>query len=1495
MPRRGRPSTNQLDLLGDTAPDQGWWRCQGIFTPHYIRRLVDDSQFVLSPQEARPLYDKLKSRWLANLPGLRKQGEPYTRTKFLDPSLLDLGWHFIPEKHLPEVKTKKKPDYCLFPDEQIQQRVAASDATDIFRASSTVLEAKKAQHSLDKLSSQETPGWFPSQQIQDYLRWAVDETGGRFFRWAILTNANEWRLYCHDAAPDAYFAFHLAHDEQFCPLEDFGLFVTLFRPQAFDRNGQGRCLLDAIREESLTRQAELETNLRKRIFDVLEELAEGFFHNPPNGLKEADLPAVYQTSLIFLYRLLFVLYAESRGLLPAKRTGVGSNKRYREEYSLARFVDRLRDSASYPDDAFDGLYKELLKLFHLVNGTNRTLNERLDVTRYNGNLFSPENHPNIESCWVGERSLANVLRQLTFAQPPSRARTRQQVITTDETLDYSTLEVRQLGDIYEGLLGGRLAPREGGRLELVNERGENQREGIFYTPDWVVVYLVEQTLQPLLDEIEKGPLAQAALKAKSREKREDNSFAYAVLRLNIVDPAMGSGHFLVRATEFLARAIVYHPTTRRMTEQIAAGRSPRSREQILAEGRIPVPPGISQEQAETGYWRRRVVEACIYGVDKNPLAVELAKLSLWLTCIALEEPLNFLDHHLRCGNSLLGAEPHELGRLPARPQDHAAQATFAIEDDLTSVLREVIQQNVDIETEASTEMEVVKEKERLWKEVRAKLRPFLEIADLWVAVLDGLPMNDLDYRILGFAAIDPHELTAEERSRATKLRRAVAEPLTQRRRVLGPFHWQLEFPDVFYQPDGRPLPESVRGFDAVLGNPPYVSTHTSSEEQWRQALESRAGHLEDLYVHFTELGFRLLRLGGMFGFIVSDTFFTLASKERMRELLQRHHLITLGQCDPFEATVDAAIFVAAKAAHPAEDCPILFVQARRPAGESRPEKELPKLPASRELRFTGQTPELGVRHGSQGCLRLHQASIRLYRGALKRAFFEPHRPVLELYRRYNDPLKRLVDQWWERIETSQKFADNLEAIRAYQSTLEPGDITLVGLAAEGGQGMRTANNSRFLGYLAATPQAEVIARKREEWTHAWLAHSAIKPVFLKLLAENGGDPKRPTANIPAWEACVEPLKVQFDSQRNLGLRKMDLYRVVPRDLVAEQKDFEFAWRHRKGELLDLWRTEPQLAEFWGDRDLLKDSHPMPRSLRRTGDVTDEALCELCRELLEWWERENDRRRTAHPRRTIIPRDSLGLRSGEIYTAPTDAPRIATIFNGLPGRRQWVPYRKGDPEGNRWASNDPLYILWGQDDVRWLFSHSGRPEPTMPVIRNAHLYFTEGVTWTAVANHAPMKARYQEPCVFDADSMRLTPRREVLDPLAFLALLNSDVVSFFKMKFVKHTQKWEIGDLRMLPLVVPTTELARRLAQLGERAIAAKQLTFSGGTPSVEFVTYVRTLSDDLLAKAPSYLRPDAQLRLLATAHDCLATIELAVNWEAEKLFDVEGLGPFDEF
>ena len=195
----------------------------------------------------------------------------------------------------------------------------------------------------------------------------------------------------------------------------------------------------------------------------------------------------------------------------------------------------------------------------------------------------------------------------------------------------------------------------------------------------------------------------------------------------------------------------------------------------------------------------------------------------------------------------------------------------------------------------------------------------------------------------------------------------------------------------------------------------------------------------------------------------------------------------------------------------------------------------------------------------------------------------------------------------------------------------------------------------------------------------------------------------------------------------------------------------------------------------------------------------------------------------------------------------------------------------------------------------MFSNSGKRAPNMPVIRNPKLYLTPGVTWSLHANHVPAKCRYQEACVFDSSSSRLTPIIPTLSARAFVAIANSDIFSFFLKKFVKHNQDIEINDMRMMPIVMPTSQQHERLNELADLCIEAKQAEFKNDSPSSTLVSGTRSFAEELRRHAPSYLRPNAQDYLLATPQHCLSVLGNAVNWEAEKLYGVEGVGPFNEF
>ena len=176
-----------------------------------------------------------------------------------------------------------------------------------------------------------------------------------------------------------------------------------------------------------------------------------------------------------------------------------------------------------------------------------------------------------------------------------------------------------------------------------------------------------------------------------------------------------------------------------------------------------------------------------HGVDINPMAVELAKLSLWLTCIAVDEPLNFLDHHLRHGNALLPVAPDELRRAPVLGR-RAKHATFNLGDRLQDVLSGVIRDTLQIERRPSTEMDDIKEKEQLWKTVRTRLQPFLDLSNLWLAALAGVSVDELNYLSAARLFFNDSTLTTQEKRDARRFLKSIAADLATKKNDLIPFH-----------------------------------------------------------------------------------------------------------------------------------------------------------------------------------------------------------------------------------------------------------------------------------------------------------------------------------------------------------------------------------------------------------------------------------------------------------------------------------------------------------------------------------------------------------------------------------------------------------------------------------------------------------------------------------------------------------------------------------
>jgi type I restriction-modification system DNA methylase subunit len=812
------------------------YETKGVFSDHYIKTKLKTSRLGPTENEVKPFFDYCVELWDKMSTALGKRDEEFTEQELLEKILPKLGFAHLRKQSLPTTEGRKEPDYLLFDSEQVKDSVITRSKAEQYAVAISVLEAKKVNHRLDAVSKKETPGRFPHQQIRDYLQEATDNQGKPYFNWAILTNGNMWRLYCRNARPSDYFEFYF--EKSLDSLENFIIFATLFRSQSFVKNNEGRCFLDDLRDEALQFQTKLEDDLRKRVFNILENLANGFYKRPENKITKDNLNELYQNCLIFLYRLLFILYAEGRGLLPVKPYGVGSNKNYRERYSLQRLIPRLKNYQEYTSEELIDLYEEILRLFHLINGDKSSVNQECNVPLYNGRLFDTDKFPKIDQWRIGEKTLGDVIRGLIFTPVPERTE-EQKTFSFGDTIDYADLEVRQLGSIYEGLLENHLEIKDSG-LKLVGDKAERKATGTYYTPDYIVQYIVENTIGPLCDEIEKIPVIQKAIV----ESRKDDSFAKTVLKLNILDPAMGSGHFLVRVTEYLADKILSHPTTYLHIEEIS--------------------PGLSHERAEIAYWRRRVVESCIYGVDLNSLAVELAKLSLWLTCISPDKPLSFLDHHLRIGNSLIGAVLSELSDLPSKKK--TSQLPLLFGPDLPIAIREAIRGIHNIEETESKDIAIIKDKESKWyNEVIPQLEPYRTIADLWTSTYFGSAINKNEYlqisKLLLSKPAPKIKQVKELREYLLKYKDAI-----EIAKVKKFFHWELQFPEVFFNENGSF--KINPGFDAVIGNPPYGATLDNYDRTYLTSTLKTASGYKNTALQFIERSHSLLSKTGRCGLIV---------------------------------------------------------------------------------------------------------------------------------------------------------------------------------------------------------------------------------------------------------------------------------------------------------------------------------------------------------------------------------------------------------------------------------------------------------------------------------------------------------------------------------------------------------------------------------------------------------------------------------------------------
>jgi hypothetical protein len=793
---------------------------------------------------AHEALERLVSLWRVESSRVGLYGdEAGLEEKFIQPVFECLGWHLKYQAYL----DRREPDYALFlTDADLHAALKAGRTSpDFWPHAAAVADAKAWHVSLDRPSRVGTTREYPPEQIEWYLNHSLRDYG-------ILTNGRLWRLVPRVLGPARpRFQTYLEVDvpallDGLTPacgqlelgpggteFHDFLRFYLLFSPAGFAASEGRKPLLERAIEGSSEYSVGVSEELRDRVFEALRLCVEGFIRHGPNNLDPAhNLRQTQEHSLIFLYRLLFILYAEDRGLLPYRINQTYTNNRSlaRHRDDVAARLDQVQRGLTVTDYSREttDLWNDLQDLFDLIDRGHR----RYGVHAYNGGLFDLEADSFLSSKVLPDWYLARVLDQLGRASLPGRSGLGL------FRVDYRDLAIQQLGSVYEGLL--ELRPRyaaqpmrvirskgTGAREELVipasdpvpqgfeataltfpqdsiylaTDKGERRRSGSYYTPDHIVDHMVQKTLGARCAEIDARlqeeiatrhqvlETADAAQTAALRRELDDlyGSFDERILELRILDPAMGSGHFLIRACQYLAEEIATNPYT-----------SDRGADDL------------SGDESTITYWKRRVAESCLHGVDANPMAVELAKLALWLETVAADAPLTFLDHHLRFGDSIIGARISRLDSLPGDEGLLAGQFRREIDAALPGLLEPLAQ----IAAIPSDTAEHVKQKEQIYaRRFLPALRRLTIVGDLWSAEAMQPGSVRSDQYAEALAALNaPRRFDAVMTSEW-----AQGALASLGAKEVAPFHWELAYPHVFLAPrSGRP-----QGFDVVLGNPPY--------------------------------------------------------------------------------------------------------------------------------------------------------------------------------------------------------------------------------------------------------------------------------------------------------------------------------------------------------------------------------------------------------------------------------------------------------------------------------------------------------------------------------------------------------------------------------------------------------------------------------------------------------------------------------------------------
>lgn len=859
----------------------------GLFTRDYLTLGVRDTEAWKSLDAASvAAVDADLKAIFARFPVNKSPSEPRTEDDLIWKVLQRLGWSdYVRQQPLSAKGRENIPDGLLFADAEAKARSDKRISYEKYEEGLVVVESKKWNRKLDRAGKSKDESEVPSSQMLRYLRRVEDLTKGKL-RWGFLTNGRLWRLYFRGAKSVA---------EDFCELdlaailgiEGFAdlatavsveerthwlkVFLLVFRRESFlVPPDSTKTFHDIALEGGKFYEDRVAKDLSRIVFEeVFPVLARGIAANDPNAPMVRDrtyLTAVKEAALILLYRLLFVVYAEDRNLLPVQ------DRRY-DDYGLrlklrddiARRIDE-NDVFSESRPAYWNHARELFEGIAKGDGS-------IGLPPYNGGLFDADETPLLDRVKLPDAIFAPVVDKLCRVERDGHRR----------YINYRDLSVQQLGSIYEKLLEYDVAMEDGAltiRLNPFARKGS----GSYYTPDELVRLIIERTVGPLVVErLKVFETSSEALSHKTTAKDERRARletldpATALLDLKVCDPAMGSGHFLVDLVDWLSDRVIEATVAAREEAAWCDYRSP-------LEVRIAAIRGQILDQAKAHGWavkeeqlddrlivRRMVLKRVIYGMDKNPMAVELAKVALWLHTFTVGAPLSFLDHHLRCGDSLFGESVRSaLNWLEAKGEKLFINSSVQIAKQAAKgmAIVEALTDADIIEVKKSAEEFTVVEEQT---EPLAKMLSFIHALE-WLGVAGREADRPLLEKLrastkarglsdrsapgtfesattswLDSAFGDPFEVAGGKRPIAPSI------PSENYKRFLQVWDdairlansesflsWQIAFPGVWGEWESN---EPSGGFDAVIGNPPWDRLKFQ-EVEWFSARRPEIAHAD---------------------------------------------------------------------------------------------------------------------------------------------------------------------------------------------------------------------------------------------------------------------------------------------------------------------------------------------------------------------------------------------------------------------------------------------------------------------------------------------------------------------------------------------------------------------------------------------------------------------------------------------------------------------------